>query len=156
MFNLVSVAREQPIYEDVAVSYEYLEHTADTIVHAKGSDLKEAFEQAALGYYNVLTDTKTIEPKIEKELIFESEDYESLLFDWIDNLIYLFGTELFIASKIQVTTLKKIEDNKFTLTAILHGDIFDLKKHPQESEVKAMTYSFMKIGEDYVEFTLDL
>jgi len=51
---LVVAVRVLPIYEGVAVSYEYLEHTADTIVHAKGSDLKEAFEQAALGYYNVL------------------------------------------------------------------------------------------------------
>jgi SHS2 domain-containing protein len=138
------------------MSYEYLEHTADTIVHAKGSDLKEAYEQAALGYYNVITDTKTIEAKITKELTFESEDYESLLFDWIDNLIYLFGTELFVACKIQVTKLEKTESQMFTLSAILHGDEFDISKHPQESEVKAMTYSFMKIGENFVEFTLDL
>jgi len=138
------------------VSYEYLDHTADTIVHAKGSDLKEVFEQAALGYYNVITDTKTVEPKIKKELTFESEDYESLLFDWIDNLIYFFGTELFIASKIHITKMEKLASNMITLSAILHGEVFDLKKHPQESEVKAMTYSFMKIGENYVEFTLDL
>ncbi|MCK5183303.1 MAG: archease, partial [Candidatus Heimdallarchaeota archaeon] len=65
------------------MSYEYLEHTADTIIHAKGSDLKEAFEQAALGYYNVLSDTATVESKITKEVTFESEDYKSLLFDWI-------------------------------------------------------------------------
>ena len=138
------------------MSYEYLDHTADTIVHAKGFDLKEVFEQAALGYYNVITDTKTVEPKIKKELTFESEDYESLLFDWIDNLIYFFGTELFIASKIHITKMEKLASNMITLSAILHGEVFDLKKHPQESEVKAMTYSFMKIGENYVEFTLDL
>jgi len=138
------------------VSYEYLEHTADTIVHAKGSDLKEAFEQAALGYYNVLSDTATVEPKITKEVTIESEDYKALLFDWIDNLIYFFDTELFIANEIHISRMEKLESNMITLSAILHGEVFDLKKHPQESEVKAMTYSFMKIGENYVEFTLDL
>ena len=153
---MVVAVRVLPIYEGVAVSYEYLEHTADTIVHAKGSDLKEAFKQAALGYYNVLSDTATVEPKITKEITFESEDYKSLLFDWIDNLIYYFGTELFIACEIQITKMEKLESNMITLSAVLHGEIFDLKKHPQESEVKAMTYSFMKIGENYVEFTLDL
>ena len=153
---MVLAVRVLSIYEGVAVSYEYLDHTADTIVHAKGSDLKEIFEQAAFGYYNIITDTNTVEPKIKKELSFESEDYESLLFDWIDNLIYLFGTEFFIASKIQVTKIEKSESNKITLSAILHGEEFDINKHPQESEVKAMTYSFMKIGENYVEFTLDL
>jgi SHS2 domain-containing protein len=153
---LVLVVRVLPIYEDAAVSFEYLEHTADTIVHAKGSNLKEAFEQAALGYYNIFTDTNTVEQKIQKELTLESEDYESLLYDWIDNLIYLFGTEFFVASKIQVTEIKKIDAQKITLSAVLHGEEFTIGKHPQESEVKAMTYSFMKIGEDYVEFTLDL
>ena len=153
---MVVAVREIPIYEGVAVSYEYLEHTADTIIHAKGSDLKEAFEQAALGYYNVLSDTATVESKITKEVTFESEDYKSLLFDWIDNLIYYFGTELFIASEIHITKMEKLESNMITLSAVLHGEVFDLKKHPQESEVKAMTYSFMKVGENYVEFTLDL
>lgn len=153
---MVVAVRVIPIYEGVAVSYEYLEHTADTIIHAKGSDLKEAFEQAALGYYNVLSDTATVESKITKEVTFESEDYKSLLFDWIDNLIYYFGTELFIASEIHITKMEKLESNMITLSAVLHGEVFDLKKHPQESEVKAMTYSFMKVGENYVEFTLDL
>jgi len=153
---LVLAVRVLPIYEGVVVSYEYLEHTADTIVHAKGSDLKEAFEQAALGYYNVLSDTATVEPKITKEVTIESEDYKALLFDWIDNLIYFFDTELFIAYEIHISRMEKLESNMITLSAILHGEVFDLKKHPQESEVKAMTYSFMKIGENYVEFTLDL
>ncbi|MCE7744939.1 MAG: archease [Candidatus Heimdallarchaeota archaeon] len=118
--------------------------------------MKEAFEQAALGYYNVLSDTATVESKITKEVTIESEDYKALLFDWIDNLIYFFDTELFIANEIHISRMEKLESNMITLSAILHGEVFDLKKHPQESEVKAMTYSFMKIGENYVEFTLDL
>jgi len=137
------------------LSYQFLEHTADTIVHAKGKNIIEAFEQAALGFYDVITDPNTIEAKINKTINIESEDYESLLFDWIDQLIFYFDTEHFLAKNIKISSLTKLNE-KFSLSATLIGEEFKLNKHPQESEVKAMTYSFMKIGENFVEFTLDL
>ena len=144
------------IKEDSNLSYEFLEHTADVIIHAKGKDLKEAFEQAALGFYDMITDLKAIESKKELEIEFISEDYESLLYDWIEWLIYHFDTKHFISNNIEVKTLKATNGDKLILKAILIGEEFDLKKHPQETEVKAMTYSFMKIGDNFVEFTLDL
>lgn len=137
------------------MSYQFLDHTADTIIHAKGKDTVEAFEQAALGFYDVITDPDTIEAKITKTIIIESEDYESLLFDWIAQLIFYFDTELFIAKTIEITSIIK-SGELYSLSATLVGEEFVINKHPQESEVKAMTYSFMKIGENFVEFTLDL
>ncbi len=137
------------------MSFEYKDHTADTIVHAKGTDLKEAFEQAALGTYQVMTDTSLIEHKITKEVSIKSEDDKSLLFDWIDQLIFLFDTEFFVSNKISIQELSK-NNNQFSLKATLEGEEFDINKHSQKSEVKAMTYSFMEVGENYVEFTLDL
>ncbi|MHA1557545.1 MAG: archease, partial [Candidatus Heimdallarchaeota archaeon] len=131
------------------------DHTADTIVHAKGADLKEAFEQAALGTYQVMTDISLIEHKITKEVSIKSEDEKSLLFDWIDQLIFLFDTEFFVSNKISIQEFSKSNDH-FLLKATLEGEEFDINKHSQKSEVKAMTYSFMEVGENYVEFTLDL
>lgn len=142
-------------HRGIGLSYQFLEHTADTIIHAKGKDIVEAFEQAALGFYDVITNPDTIEVKITKIINIESEDYESLLFDWIDQLIFYFDTEYFIAKNIEIASIIK-SDGKFFLSAILVGEEFNINKHPQESEVKAMTYSFMKIGENFVEFTLDL
>ena len=138
------------------MSYEFLEHTADIIIRATGKDIKEAFEQAALGTYQVMTDISLIEQKIEKEVIISSEDLESLLFDWIEQLIFLFDTELFVSNKIVVNRIEKNDQEKFVLNANLWGEEFDIEKHTQKSEVKAMTYSFMKIDETTVEFTLDL
>ena len=137
------------------MSFEYKDHTADTIVHAKGADLKEAFEQAALGTYQVITDISLIEHKITKEVNIKSEDNKSLLFDWIDQLIFLFDTEFFVSNKVSIQELSKSND-QFLLKATLEGEEFDISRHSQKSEVKAMTYSFMEVGENYVEFTLDL
>ncbi|MHA1211673.1 MAG: archease [Candidatus Heimdallarchaeota archaeon] len=138
------------------MSYEFLDHTADVIIHAKGKNLNEAFAQGAMGFFDVITDVSLIENAFTKKIKIESEDYESLLFDWIAELIFIFDTELFVSNDIQVTTLVKNEQDKFVLEAELKGEKFDLTKHPQDSDVKAMTYSFMKIGKDFIEFTLDL
>jgi len=138
------------------LSFEYLEHTADIIIRAKGKDLKEAFSQAALGFYGVITNLEQITPNSSKNFTIESEDIQSLLYDFIDQLIFTFDTEYFISNSIEVTKLERVSDEKYYLEVILQGEAFQIGKHEQKTEVKAMTYSFMKIGEDFVEFTLDL
>jgi len=144
------------MFEEHVVSFEFLDHTADIIIRATGLDLKEAFAQAALGTYEVMTDISKIEPNIKKEIAIESEDIESLLFDWIEHLLFLFDTEHFVSNNICVTKLDKIDDVGYRLEVILKGEEFDLEKHSQKNEVKAMTYSFIKIDSNSVEFTLDL
>jgi len=138
------------------LSFKFLDHTADVIIHATGKNLQEAFEQAALGFFTVVTEPSTVKENLSKEVKLISENIESLLYDWIDQLIFWFDTEYFIGHRIQVLELKKLEDGKFFLSAKVFGEEFDPNRHPQKTEVKAMTYSFMKVGENFVEFTLDL
>jgi SHS2 domain-containing protein len=138
------------------LSFEFKDHTADIIIKASGENLEEAFEQAALGFYQVITDIDTIDYSLTKKIEVKSEDLKSLLFDWIDQLIFLFDTEFFVGNKVQIKEIQKRSENEFSLTAKIQGEEFKIGKHPQKTEVKAMTYSFMEIGENYVEFTLDL
>lgn len=138
------------------MSFEYLEHTADIIIRAKGKDLKEAFEQAALGFYNVITNLEQITPTKEISFTIESEDIQSLLYDFIDQLIFLIDTKYFISNSIKVLKLELVNEGKYFLDVKLSVEEFQIGKHEQKTEVKAMTYSFMKTGEDFVEFTLDL
>ena len=138
------------------MSFEYLEHTADIIIRAKGKDLKEAFEQAALGFYGVITNLEQITPTEEISFTIESEDIQSLLYDFIDQLIFLIDTKYFISNSIKVLKLELVNEGKYFLDVKLSVEEFQIGKHEQKTEVKAMTYSFMKTGEDFVEFTLDL
>jgi len=70
-------------------------------------------------------------------------DMESLLFHFLDEWLFAFSAEpFFIPRKIVITELD--EDN-FKLSSVGYGEEFSLDKHPQGTEVKAITYSAMQI-----------
>ena len=54
--------------------FEFFEVTADVGIKSYGKTLEEAFENAALAMFEVITDTSKIEPKIERKIEVESED----------------------------------------------------------------------------------
>ncbi len=126
--------------------YEFLEHISDVQVRSWGPNLKEAFSQAALGLFDTITEIKNVEMKLSKSIKITSEDKESLLFDFLTELLYLFDTEDLVFSYIEVLKIKK-ETGNFSLEASLKGDIYDPEKHSIGTEVKAITYSYMKIEE---------
>lgn len=65
------------------------------------------------------------------------DDSESLLYNFIDELIYLFDAESFIPVKAKVTLMG------FNLKAELFGD--DAKNYKDLDSIKAATYSEMFI-----------
>ncbi len=68
---------------------------------------------------------------------------ESLLFHFLDEWLFVFSAEpFFIARKIVITEFDK---DSFKIKATGYGETFDLSKHPQGTEVKAITYSNMQI-----------
>jgi SHS2 domain-containing protein len=49
-------------------SYELLEHTADAYIAAYGKDLAEAFENAAVAMFDVMTDVEKVSPEVEDSI----------------------------------------------------------------------------------------
>jgi SHS2 domain-containing protein len=47
--------------------FKFFEHTADVEFEAYGKTLEEAFENAALAMFSVMTDTIKVKPKTKKE-----------------------------------------------------------------------------------------
>lgn len=125
--------------------FKILEHISDVEFEAYGETLKEAFENAAFAVSETMTDTRRINPKIKKEINIISEDKESLLYDFLENILYFFGAENLVFSKFKIKELKK-EKNKYKLKAEFYGEKFNLKKHEPRTEIKAITYHTMKIG----------
>ena len=52
--------KHQPFYILIMVKFKFLEHTADAKFQAYGKNMEEAFSNAALAMFSIITDTKKI------------------------------------------------------------------------------------------------
>jgi SHS2 domain-containing protein len=139
--------------------FEFLEHTADAYVAAYGRDLAEALENAALAMFEVMTDVKKINPKVEDHVEVEAEDKYALLYSWLEALLVKFDISEFLFSKFKVFSVENSAKG-FTLRAKIWGERYNPEKHPQKVGVKAITYHRMEILEEpnrvTVRFILDI
>jgi len=138
--------------------FEFEDHVADVIVVVYGDSLEEAFENAALALFEVMTDTTTIEPR--REDVFEVEGFDelSLLYSWIESFIIAFDVDLKLYSTFNIEKIEKTQDG-FKLRGKAWGETFNPAKHPSRSEVKAVTYHEMEILRQkgiQLRFILDL
>ncbi|ADY01322.1 MAG: archease [Vulcanisaeta sp.] len=125
--------------------YEYGEHTADVAVIAYGCTLEEAFKNAALGVAGLTYYIDRVEPREFIEVSIEGDDLEQLLFNWIDEFIYLFDGRKFAYGDYFREI--SIEGNgPYRVRATVGGEHFDINKHGYRGLiVKAMTYNMMEI-----------
>jgi len=139
--------------------FEFLEHTADVLISAHGASLEQAFENAALAMFEVMTDTTKINPVEKDTFEVEAEDEYALLYSWLEALLVKFEVNGMLCSKFEILGL---EDNSegFKLKANVWGERFNAEKHPQKVAVKAVTYHRMEIIKEHdkvtVEFILDI
>ncbi|KAJ0008871.1 hypothetical protein NQD34_016286 [Periophthalmus magnuspinnatus] len=112
-------------------------------IHSWGDSLEEAFEQCVMGMFGYMTDTETVQPLDTVEVESEGDDMESLLFHFLDDWLYKFCADLFfIPREVKVVHIDRVH---FKIRSIGWGEEFSLDKHPQGTEVKAITYSAMQI-----------
>ncbi|XP_037069506.1 LOW QUALITY PROTEIN: protein archease-like [Pollicipes pollicipes] len=129
-----------------ATGYEYLDHPADVQLHAWGGSLPEAFEQAALAMFGYMTDLETVEAVDTQHVTAQGHDLESLLFHFLDEFLFLFSAEpFFVACHVEIVEFDRQE---FRIRARGYGEPFDLDKHPQGTEVKAITYSNLQVHDN--------
>ncbi|XP_067867863.1 protein archease isoform X1 [Heterodontus francisci] len=133
-------------YPPVSKKYEYLDHTADVQLHSWGDTLEEAFEQVVMAMFGYMTDIETVQPTTTVEVEAEGHDMMSLLYNFMHEWLYQFSAEMFfIPREMKVIHIDRIN---YKIRSIGWGEEFDLAKHPQGTEVKAITYSAMQIHED--------
>nr|XP_054756485.1 protein archease-like [Lytechinus pictus] len=139
-----------PLYADDkpagGINYEYLDHTADVQLHSWGPTLKDSFESVVQAMFDYMTDIRCVESTINHEVSVEGDDMKSLLFNFLDEWLFVFSAEpFFIPREVKIT---EFDPKKFKIQSTGIGEYFDLVKHPQGTEVKAITYSNMQIHED--------
>lgn len=122
--------------------FEYFDVTADIGFYAYGNNLNEAFENAGLAIFNIISDTYNIKAEIEKTFEITSEDEVSLLYDYLEELLFLHEIDFMLFSYFKVEIKK---DSKYYLRANIKGESIDWNKHERKSEIKAITYHLMSV-----------
>jgi len=124
--------------------YEYLEHTADIKFLAYGNTLEEVFENAALAMFNVIIDTGKVSGETTRDVCLTSPDLESLLVDWLSELLYLFEVDEIIFWKFRVEEIRG-EEGEYSIKAVASGEQYYPESHPFETEIKAVTYNQLEL-----------
>lgn len=116
--------------------YEMLDHEADIKFKVVGTTLDEVFENSALALSNYISAGEKIKSIKGKTIEVKGEDIKSLLYNFLDEIIYLLDAESFMVTKASVF----LRGNN--LKAEVYGD--EVKKQTLQ-QVKAATYSEMEI-----------
>ena len=122
-------------------TYELIDHTADVGIKAHGKTLSEAFENAAKGMFDIITDSSEIESIGQYNIELEAPDLEQLLVDWLSELLFLNSAKNLVFGFFKID----LDEKNKQLTAKVFGEKFDLSKHKIGAEIKAVTYHMLEV-----------
>lgn len=139
--------------------YNYLPHISDVYIVAYGLTLNEAFENAAEAMFNIMTDISKVRSINMFKICVKGIDECNLLYNWLEELLFLFDTSHFIFSKFKVYKIEK-ENSSYILEGEAYGESFNPVIHKKGKEVKSPTYSLMEISQSnstyVIKFVLDI
>lgn len=119
--------------------YELIDHTADIGLKANGKTLSEAFENASLGMFKIISDSKISEIG-EYKIQLTSQNIEQLLVDFLSELLFIHEVQKLMFKRCTI----KINQKDCSLEAIVFGEAFNENKH-EIMEIKAVTYHMLEV-----------
>jgi SHS2 domain-containing protein len=120
--------------------YEEIPHTADWSFRAYGRELKELFENAAYAIFamegTLPPDAATRVPEVTRNVETDGIDYESVLVNWLNELLYFQDTRQETFFRFQIDELSPQS---------LRARVYGRSKANIEKLVKAATFHDLKI-----------
>lgn len=136
-------------------TFELMEHTADVGVVATGDTLAEALAWVAKGVFSVIADMERVASRSVQEVSVTSSDRNALVVDWLNELLYRYEAEGFLAKDFQVA----VDETETRLSARCAGEPFDPLHHDILTSIKAATYHELAVthdGEWRIQVVLDV
>jgi SHS2 domain-containing protein len=122
------------------MAYRFLDEigTADIAFEATGRDLPDLFREAVDATTNVMIDNlDAIEPCETRRIELSNDELDMLLFDLLQELIYLKDSERLLL-RIQEVHIEE-KERRYFLKATAEGEPLDAERHHQRADVKAVT-----------------
>ncbi|MBL8149611.1 MAG: archease [Blastocatellia bacterium] len=131
--------------------YEVFEHTADLGLRISSPTLNGLFSEAAEALFSVIVENiDQIRTEKSFKLNIKASNLEYLLFDWLNELLYLFESEKIVANSFLVNV------DSDSLSAEVYGEVLDRNRHKTDHEVKAITYHQLKVVQKQTEWMAEV
>jgi SHS2 domain-containing protein len=134
------------------MSFEYLDHKADLGIKVSAPTFTKLFEEAAQALFSVMYDPRHIASRCSVPFEIHAVDRETAVVEFLNEIISRIDrTELFFSCCNDLT----ISENEtgVSVRGVLWGDKQGCTRHHLRREVKAATYSGLKLeknNENYV------
>ena len=116
--------------------FEEIPHPADWSFRAFGKDLRELFESAAFALFAMQGAASTDAPETARAVEISGIDYESLLVNWLTELLWLQESRREIYPRCQIDALSPTS---------LRARVFGTPIRQIDKIIKAVTYHNLKI-----------
>ena len=132
--------------------FRILDHTADVGFECTGKTLEELFANAARALVHFFVDLDAIEPREEMKIEVTGEDRESLLVNFLSEILFQIDSEARLFSEFEVSIKVSIkgsteESKSLAAVAVARGEKWDRSRHVPKLLVKAITYHQLEITE---------
>lgn len=126
--------------------YKFFDHQADVGIIGIGESYEQAFQEAAKAMFEVMCDTKTVKQVKSLRIDAVASDLASLFIEWLNELLAQKDIKDMLFNNFNV----KISKTKagYKLSGIAKGEKLNISKHHLKTEVKAATYSQLKVWEE--------
>jgi SHS2 domain-containing protein len=122
------------------VEFELLEHPADIGFRARGDSLEDLFANCAFALMSIIFDISNIEGREEVLLSADGADRESLLVNWLNEVLFYIDTRRMAFQSFDLAFSSPHE-----LTCRARCEARDPVRHPVRLAVKAATYHQLRV-----------
>lgn len=130
------------------LKYEFFDKTADAKFKAYGMTIEESFSNALEAMHSIVFHIKDIEEYEfdleEREISLEGQNLEALLYNFLEEAIFLLSAESFVGL-VKKIGIEKVDEG-YMLKAILKGTLSI--NFESQGEVKAVTYNEMHVKQN--------
>jgi len=140
---------------DNSDKYKFFDKTADAKFQAFGNTLEETFKNAEEAMIGIMYDIDEVSnpdyDEMHREIIVEGANLEALLYNFLEETIFLMNAEFFVGVVTKIQIIHK--EDIYKLKAILYGtQALNLESH---GEIKAVTYNemYVKFDEKLQKYT---
>ncbi len=120
--------------------FEIIEHPADVGFIAYGATREELFANAAHGMMTLACDPRQLAERESREIEVSGVDIESLLYDWLAEILALADAEQIFFRRAKVHGMKAEH-----VRGTVYGEKYDQQRHRAGTYIKAVTYHQLKV-----------